>query len=39
MDWSGCSKGAMRAACIAAEQDDYVSLARILKVGISPFSE
>lgn len=39
MDWSGCSKGAMRTACIAAEQDDYVPLARILKVGISPFSE
>lgn len=39
IDWSGNAPSAMINACIAARQDDYAPLKRILKVGIRPFSE
>lgn len=38
IEWAGFAPSAMRDACIAALEDNYGPLKRILKVGIKPFS-
>jgi len=39
INWSGCSKEAMKNACIEARDGNFKKLAKIILIGLEPLDE